>query len=104
MYWSLRSTPPMSQLGKPQLTLHGESINIPGVQKGFAPSKARELTGGAMKNLFSRGDRVMHRKFGEGVVIDVIGTGAAARIHIEFTAYGVKEFALSIVPIIKLED
>lgn len=102
--YGLRSTPPMSQLGKPQLTLHGESINIPGVQKGFAPSKARELTGGAMKNLFSRGDRVMHRKFGEGRVVELHGAGSDTRIQIEFTAYGVKEFVLSIAPIVKLED
>ena len=33
-----------------------------------------------------------------------IGSGAAARIKIEFTAYGEKEFALSVVPIVKLED
>ena len=102
--YGLRSTPPMSQLGKPQLTLHGESINIPGVQKGFAPSKARELSGSAMNNLFKQGDRVMHRKFGEGSVVEVHGAGANARIQIEFTAYGVKEFVLSIAPIIKLED
>jgi len=79
-------------------------VTIPGVQKGFVQSPARSMASGAMQKLFQKGDRVMHRKFGEGVVVDVIGTGAAARIHIEFTAYGVKEFALSIAPIIKLED
>jgi len=47
---------------------------------------------------------VMHRKFGEGRVAALIGNGADARIQIEFTAYGVKEFALSIAPIVKLED
>lgn len=99
-----RSAPAMEELGKPRLTLHGNALNIPGVQKGFAASKARELTSSAMQSLFQPGDRVMHRKFGEGVVVEVKGHGADARIQIEFTAYGIKEFSLSIAPIVKLED
>jgi DNA helicase-2/ATP-dependent DNA helicase PcrA len=57
-----------------------------------------------MSRLFQKGERVLHRKFGAGVVREITGTGADARISIEFTAYGLKEFALSIAPIIKLED
>ena len=102
--YGMRSAPAMADLGKPRLTLHGDALGIPGVQKGFAPSKARELASGAMQNLFQKGDRVMHRKFGEGQVVAVNGRGADARIQIEFTAYGVKEFSLSIAPIVKLED
>lgn len=102
--YGLKSTPALNDLGKPKLTLGGNALGIPGVQKGFQGSKARELTGGAMQNLFSQGDRVMHRKFGEGRVVQVVGKGSDARIQIEFTAYGVKEFSLSIAPIVKLED
>ncbi len=102
--YGLKSTPAMNDLGKPKLTLGGNALGIPDVQKGFQGSKARELTGGAMQNLFSQGDRVMHRKFGEGRVVQVVGKGSDARIQIEFTAYGVKEFSLSIAPIVKLED
>ena len=57
-----------------------------------------------MQSLFQKGDRVMHRKFGEGNVVEVRGKGSDARILIEFTAYGVKEFSLSIAPIVKLGD
>ncbi len=102
--YGLRSTPAMADLGKPKLTLGGNALGIPGVQKGFAPSKARQLAGTAMQNLFRQGDRVIHRKFGEGRVVALLGSGADARIQIEFTAYGVKEFVLSIAPIVKLED
>ena len=102
--YGMRSTPAMADLGKPKLTLGGNALGIPGVQKGFTPSKAREFAGSAMQSLFQHGDRVMHRKFGEGVVVALYGHGADARIQIEFTAYGVKEFALSIAPIVKLED
>lgn len=82
----------------------GGGLNIPGVQKGFVGSPARNAAPNAMQNLYQPGDRVRHLKFGEGNVVSVTGSGAQARIKIEFTAYGVKEFALSVVPIVKLED
>ena len=78
--------------------------SIPGVQKGFVGSAAREVASGALQGMYKPGDRVRHLKFGEGSVVSVTGSGSTARIRIEFTAYGVKEFALSVVPIIKLED
>ncbi|MBR6754191.1 MAG: hypothetical protein IKM05_09210, partial [Clostridia bacterium] len=74
---------------------------IPGVQKGFAPSPARSLQSSAV--LFKPGDKVLHRKFGEGTVQSVTGTGADARVMIAFTAYGTREFSLSIAPIVKIE-
>ena len=96
---------PVSQIGKPKLTFQGNNLDqIPGVSKGFLPSKARANEDGAVSRLFSRGDRVLHRKFGAGVVRSITGSGADARIIIEFTAYGVKEFSLSIAPIVKLEE
>ncbi len=81
----------------------GDPLSIPGVQRGFAGSAARSLAGAA-KPQFKKGDRVIHRKFGEGTVTNVVGEGAGARIQIEFIALGVKEFALSLAPIAKLED
>ena len=79
-------------------------LNIPGVQKGFVGSAARSAAPNVMQNLYKPGDRVRHLKFGEGNVLSVTGSGAQARIKIAFTAYGEKEFALSVVPIVKLED
>lgn len=101
--YGLKSAPTVSQLGQPKLTLGGNMLEIPGVQKGFTPSKARQNTS-ALQNIFKPGDRVMHRKFGEGNVVELKGTGADTRISIEFTAYGVKEFSLSIAPIVKIEE
>ena len=77
---------------------------IPGVQKGFTPSAARSLPLASVGNLFKKGDRVMHRKFGEGNVVAIQGSGADARITISFVAYGIKEFALSIAPIVKVNE
>ena len=50
------------------------------------------------------GDRVLHRKFGEGTVESVAGSGSDARIVISFTAYGSKEFSLAIAPIVKIDS
>ena len=101
--YGLKSAPSVSQLGQPRLTLGGNMLEIPGVQKGFTPSKARQNVS-ALQNIFKPGDRVMHRKFGEGNVVALKGSGADTRISIEFTAYGVKEFSLSIAPIVKIEE
>ena len=46
----------------------------------------------------------MHRKFGEGNVLEIRGSGGDARIVIGFAAYGQKEFVLSIAPIVKVND
>ena len=80
------------------------ALNIPGVQKGFVPSVAQSVAQSAVNQLFKPGDHVLHRKFGEGTVQAVKGSGADARIMIAFTAYGTKEFSLSIAPIVKIED
>ena len=56
-----------------------------------------------MGALYQPGDHVLHRKFGEGTVQQVRGAGADARIVIAFTAYGTKEFSLSIAPIVKID-
>ena len=79
-------------------------LNIPGVTKGFVPSTAAKVSGSAMMNMYQPGDRVMHRKFGEGTVVDVQRAGTDARITIDFIAYGQKAFSLAIAPIFKIED
>ncbi len=97
---------PTDSFGVPQVTIPPTAANnplgIPGVTKGFTPSAAAPLAASALQHLFSPGDRVMHKKFGEGNVLQVEGTGKDARIVIEFAAYGEKEFALHIAPIVKV--
>ena len=103
-----RAAQPRQVPARPGMGMGGSAsiggLNIPGVQKGFVGSAARTASPNVMANLYKPGDRVRHLKFGEGSVVSVTGSGAQARIKIEFTAYGVKEFALSVVPIVKLED
>ena len=102
---TVRPALPIGQIGKPKLTFQGKNLDqIPGVTKGFTPSIARSVEESAMNRLFKPGERVLHRKFGAGRVREITGSGSDARISIEFTAYGVKEFSLSIAPIVKLDD
>ena len=82
----------------------GGLLNIPGVTKGFVPSKAREGAGRALRGMYGPGDRVMHRSFGEGRVVAVTGDDSAPVITISFPSYGIKRFSLTAAPIIKLED
>ena len=82
------------------------AMGIRGVQKGFTPSAAASVPAGAVAPLFQAGDRVVHKKFGEGNVMDIRDSDSAsdARIVISFAAYGVKEFSLSIAPIVKVNE
>ncbi len=90
--------PPKSSFGIPGM---GQKVDhIPGVQKGFvkpAPKRPADAPS------FAAGDRVLHRKFGEGTVLKVEGGQADGRVTVVFTAYGEKKFALSLAPIVKLE-
>ncbi len=95
--------------GMPKLVTRGaglgartSALGISGVQKGFTPSAAASVPASAVAALFAVGDRVMHRKFGEGNVVEIRGSGADARVVISFAAYGMKEFVLSIAPIVKV--
>ncbi len=80
------------------------ALGIAGVQRGFTPSGASKVPASAVASLFQVGDRVMHRKFGQGNVMEINGKGADARIMISFAAYGNKEFSLSIAPIVKVNE
>ena len=100
-----RDRPRNLSFGTPGMAAGARSaLNIPGVQKGFVPSAAHSVSENAIQQLFKPGDHVLHRKFGEGTVQAVQGSGADARIQISFTAYGTKDFSLSIAPIVKIDE
>ena len=83
-------------------------VNVSGVQRGMSQQPkvvASSAHAVAKPALFAAGDHVMHKKFGRGAVVRVTGSGSDSRIMIRFddTRVGVKEFALSIAPIVKME-
>ncbi|MEM9777584.1 MAG: hypothetical protein AAF902_23605, partial [Chloroflexota bacterium] len=52
---------------------------------------------------FSTGDRVMHPKFGQGIVMDSKLTGADEEVTIAFTGAGVKRLVASFAKLEKIE-
>jgi DNA helicase-2/ATP-dependent DNA helicase PcrA len=62
-------------------------------------SSATATAAGSTSGVFSVGQRVMHRKFGEGVIINSEGRGAAARIQVNFQGSGVKWLVLAYAPL-----
>jgi DNA helicase-2/ATP-dependent DNA helicase PcrA len=60
---------------------------------GPSPSLASMSSGDA--GLFRLGQRVVHPKFGEGVVLNSEGRGSAARIQVNFQKVGAKWLVLA---------
>lgn len=102
----------ISNGGNGGLTLNGKPLNgtgkgsldgIPGVRRGFGGESAAP-GGSAVEVLFAPGDRVNHKAFGNGTVRELTGSGAGARITVDFDKGGSKVLSLLIAPVTKLED
>ena len=68
--------------------------------KGFEP----RIVGGTDHNVgkFSLGDRVVHKNFGEGVILNYEGDGSNARVEVNFDNGGIKWLVLSFANLEKL--
>ncbi len=92
-------------IGQPKPKIKGVPLNqIPGVTRGFVGSAANQVADSALQKLFAPGDRVRHPKFGFGRVQEITGAGAEARVRVRFDTAGERVLALSIAPIIKVEE
>lgn len=94
-------------LGMDRSARVGQTV-VAGVQRGMGAKPEvvqSEAHAFEKPSLFAAGDRVLHKKFGKGAVIRVSGSGSDARILIRFddSRVGIKELALAIAPIIKVE-
>ena len=87
-------------------------VTVQGVQQGMGQTQLRQNVVVSQAHeiekpsIYAPGDHVMHKKFGRGAVIRVSGSGSDARIMIRFddVRVGIKELALAIAPIIRLEE
>ena len=68
--------------------------------KGFEP----RIVGGTDHNTgkFSLGDRVVHKNFGEGVILNYEGDGSNARVEVNFDNGGIKWLVLSFANLEKI--
>ena len=73
----------------PPLTATG-SLRSSGAPFGVPLAGAR----GGRVGLWSIGQRVFHQKFGEGMVVDLKGSGAEGQVQVNFKRAGTKWLAL----------
>ena len=73
---------------------------------GFARAKAdpvvQKMAAKVEFKGFAVGNRVLHPKFGEGRVLNLVGMGDDARIRVQFDNVGTKELLLSLAKLTKL--
>lgn len=70
---------------------------------GAKPSPASSAASAGSAGLYRRMQRVVHEKFGRGVITDVSGSGNTATITVDFEKFGVKRLAAAYVKM-KIED
>jgi len=63
---------------------------------------AQSASGGVAPGLFQLGDKVMHAKWGQGVVVSVKGQGEDAELSVAFPDQGIKNLAVKYAPIKKV--
>ena len=79
-------------------------LGIPGVQKGFGGFIGSQARSAKPIALFRVGDRVIHRSFGRGRVVEVMGAGEEQRVRVAFDGSVEKVFSASIAPIVKVSE
>jgi len=107
-YGQGRSPSPQSQWSMTQQGYRSPSqqpasggLNIPGIQKG-AQSAMRYAAKPVA--VFRVGDRVRHKVFGTGKVVEITGTGEAQRVRVHFNDGSERSFNAGIAPIVRLEN
>ena len=79
-------------------------LGISGVQKGFGGFVGSQARSAKPIALFRVGDRVIHRSFGRGRVVEVMGAGEEQRVRVAFDGSVEKVFSASIAPIVKVSE
>ena len=85
---------------QPARQASGGGLNIPGIQKGASAMRY----GAKPAAVFREGDRVRHKVFGNGKIIEVTGAGEAQRVKVRFNDGSERSFNAGIAPIVRLES
>ena len=92
------------------------ALGIPGLRKGFgsigfpgAPSPEKKVVQSAARSvqktqLFHEGDRVLHRLFGKGTVVELRDVNGSMRVVIRFDERGDKVFPADTAPVVKITE
>ncbi len=79
---------------RPRLRMPHAAPSVPATTRRAEPAFGRVVEAPAPGGM-RLGTRVRHGKFGEGVVLDIEGQGAHARVHVNFERQGAKWLMLS---------
>ena len=54
--------------------------------------------------VFNAGEKVLHKSFGEGVVVSSSGEGEQTQVTVAFSGHGIKRLMLSFAPLEKIRQ
>jgi DNA helicase-2/ATP-dependent DNA helicase PcrA len=84
------------------LGVHRDAVVASAMRRELAPSGASGASGAESLGL-RVGDDVRHAKFGEGVIVDISGSGDKAEARVQFRDVGEKTLLLSWAPLERVE-
>lgn len=100
---AVRSNAPFTRLKQGHSTRLATTTTYVAKQTHSTKQVANQGTG-AEKGNWQAGDKVMHKKWGQGTVVAVNGTGTDMELDIAFPNEGVRRLLASFAPIKKVED
>ncbi|KRL88570.1 DNA helicase PcrA [Limosilactobacillus ingluviei] len=100
---AVRSNAPFTRLKQGHSTRLATTTTYTAKQTHSTKQVANQGTG-AEKGNWQAGDKVMHKKWGQGTVVAVNGTGTDMELDIAFPNEGVRRLLASFAPIKKVED
>lgn len=100
---AVRSNAPFTRLKQGHSTRLATTTTYAAKQTHSTKQVANQGTG-AEKGNWQAGDKVMHKKWGQGTVVTVNGTGTDMELDIAFPNEGVRRLLASFAPIKKVED
>ncbi|WP_283573849.1 DNA helicase PcrA [Limosilactobacillus ingluviei] len=100
---AVRSNAPFTRLKQGHSTRLATTTTYAAKQTHSTKQVANQGTG-AEKGNWQAGDKVMHKKWGQGTVVAVNGTGTDMELDIAFSNEGVRRLLASFAPIKKVED
>lgn len=93
-----------NQAGQAVVRRASSSANYTAMTSGKKPQSKPASSPNAEQNLSLKvGDKVKHSIFGQGTVVSLMGEGAASLVAVAFDGKGVKQLALSVAPLTKME-
>ena len=80
------------------------NLTIPGVQRGFGTPVVVSSQAAQAPVSWKKGDRLRHKIFGTGTVLEVEGTGADTRLSVAFDRGGVRLLIAAKAPLLPLTE